>query len=144
MKEKIILSLSVVFIIGIMLISKNNQDSNLKSSLIQHTQSDIMNDHKIEPVDEIIINEKEDELSEKTLREVHPIQISNTCSLDATETDSFKFNDAFKYYRNCLSAHGNFNWRGKTYTTILAIEKDIHLTDSIKIKKQNEEISEKE
>ena len=37
MKEKLIISLSVIFIIGIMLISKNNQDSNLKSSMAAST-----------------------------------------------------------------------------------------------------------
>ena len=144
MKEKLILSLSVIFIIGIAFISKNNQDSNLELSLIHHSEPTIVNDYQIKSIDEIIMDEKENGTTSEVPQEIASIKSSNSCSLNSADTDSFTFNNAFKYYRNCLNAHENFSWRGKTYTTMLDIEKDMHMTDSIKTKKQNEEISEKE
>ena len=144
MKEKLILSLSVIFIIGIAFISKNNQDSNLELSLIHHAEPEIVNDYQIKSIDEMIMDEKENGTTSEITQEIASIKSSDSCSLNSTDTDSFTFNNAFKYYRNCLNAHENFLWRGKTYTTMLDMEKDMHLTDSIKTKKQNEEISEKE
>ena len=67
---------------------------------------------------------------------------SNTCSLNINETDALTFGNAFKYYRSCLNQNENFSWRGKAYTTNLNIEKEIHLADSLKERKSDQEISE--
>ena len=138
MKEKIILSLSVFFILGIMMMSKNNQTYTSDLSVIQHSQVHMVDDFLKEHVDEVIVNEKVDENFTPSLINSSD---SNTCSLDINETDSLTFGSAFKYYRSCLNQNENFSWRGKTYTTILDIEKEIHFADSLKRNETNQEIS---
>ena len=143
MKEKIILSLSVLFILGIMMISKNNQHPSSDLSIIQKSKIHMVEDYSQEHIDEVIIDEKIDEISDEFFMS-SPINSSdsNTCSLDINETDALTFGSAFKYYRSCLNQNENFSWRGKTYTTILNIEKEIHLADSLKESKSDKEISE--
>lgn len=139
MKEKIILSLSVLFIIGIMIISKNNQHPNADLSVIQQSQNHMVDNYSKEHIDEIII----DEISDENIIS-SPINSSdsNTCSLNINETDALTFGNAFKYYRLCLNQNENFSWRGKAYTTNLNIETEIHLADSLKERKSDQEISE--
>jgi len=143
MKEKIILSLSVLFILGIMMISKNNQHPSSDLSIIQKSKIHMVEDYSQEHIDEVIIDEKIDEISDEFFMS-SPINSSdsNTCSLDINETDALTFGSAFKYYRSCLNQNENFSWQGKTYTTILNIEKEIHLADSLKESKSDKEISE--
>ena len=143
MKEKIILSLSVLFIIGIMIISKNNQHPNADLSVIQKSKIHIVEDYSKEHIDEVIIDEKNDEISDEIfMSSTINSSNSNTCSLDINETDGLTFGSAFKYYRSCLNQNASFNWRGKSYTTNLNIEKEIHLADSLKESKSDQEISE--
>ena len=38
------------------------------------------------------------------------------------ETDRFSFNQAFKYYRECVGLEDNFKWNNKYYSTLLIDE----------------------
>ena len=143
MKEKIILSLSVLFIIGIMIISKNNKNVTSDLSVVQESQIHMIDNYSKEHIDNVIINETVDEISdEKAISSPINSSNSNTCSLNINETDALTFGNAFKYYRSCLNQNENFSWRGKTYTTNLNIEKEIHFADSLKENKSDQEISE--
>ena len=143
MKEKIILSLSVLFIIGIMIISKNNKNVTSDLSVVQESQIHIIDNYSKEHIDNVIINETVDEISdEKAISSPINSSNSNTCSLNINETDALTFGNAFKYYRSCLNQNENFSWRGKAYTTNLNIEKEIHFADSLKENKSDQEISE--
>lgn len=143
MKEKIILSLSVLFIIGIMIISKNNKNVTSDLSVVQESQIHMIDNYSKEHIDNVIINEKVDEISdEKAISSPINSSNSNTCSLNINETDALTFGNAFKYYRSCLNQNENFSWRGKAYTTNLNIEKEIHFADSLKENKSDQEISE--
>ena len=143
MKEKIILSLSVLFIIGIMIISKNNKNVTSDLSAVQESQIHMIDSYSKEHIDNVIINETVDEISdEKAISSPINSSNSNTCSLNINETDALTFGNAFKYYRSCLNQNENFSWRGKAYTTNLNIEKEIHFADSLKENKSDQEISE--
>ena len=143
MKEKIILSLSVLFIIGIMIISKNNKNVTSDLSVVQESQIHMIDNYSKEHIDNVIINETVDEISdEKAISSPINSSNSNTCSLNINETDALTFGNAFKYYRSCLNQNENFSWRGKAYTTNLNIEKEIHFADSLKENKSDQEISE--
>ncbi len=143
MKEKIILSLSVLFIIGIMIISKNNKNVTSDLSVVQESQIHMIDNYSKEHIDNVIINERVDETSdEKAISSPINSSNSNTCSLNINETDALTFGNAFKYYRSCLNQNENFSWRGKAYTTNLNIEKEIHFADSLKENKSDQEISE--
>ncbi|MEE2858626.1 MAG: hypothetical protein VX820_02805 [Candidatus Neomarinimicrobiota bacterium] len=143
MKEKIILSLSVLFIIGIMIISKNNKNVTSDLSVVQESQIHMIDNYSKEHIDNVIIDETVDEISdEKAISSPINSSNSNTCSLNINETDALTFGNAFKYYRSCLNQNENFSWRGKAYTTNLNIEKEIHFADSLKENKSDQEISE--
>tara|TARA_B100000686_G_C16630901_1_gene884616 strand:- start:667 stop:1119 length:453 start_codon:yes stop_codon:yes gene_type:complete len=143
MKEKIILSLSVLFIIGIMIISKNNKNVTSDLSVVKQSQIHMIDNYSKEHIDNVIINETVDEISdEKAISSPINSSNSNTCSLNINETDALTFSNAFKYYRSCLNQNENFSWRGKAYTTNLNIEKEIHFADSLKENKSDQEISE--
>ena len=133
MKNKMILSIAVLFIIGIMIISKKNITNLSDSSTFSYNHLDLQPSHQIdkiiyENVDEIKTETKEQKIIEKP-----------SCSLEIIETDTFTFGDAFKYYRNC-NPNDNFSWKGQVYTTKLNIETDIQLTNESKEK--NEYVSE--
>ena len=44
------------------------------------------------------------------------------CLLTIDETDRFSFNQAFKYYRECVGLEDNFKWNNKYYSTLLIDE----------------------
>ena len=144
MKEKKILSLSVIFLIGIMIISKKNKKDDLDLSLIKYTQPELIDETYLENSNEEMIDNDIKTSSNEEIKIIYQKESITLCDLKINQTDSFSFSDAFKYYRNCLSKNENFSWRGKTYTTFLNSEKNNHLTDSSKIKNITEEISEEE
>ena len=140
MKEKIILSISIFCILGIIWISKENQKNNTDLTIMNQVQPNPIENLTSKYVDNIITESNE---SEKVTAETKTLN-SNECSLTTNETDSFAFGHAFKHYRQCLGKNKNFNWKGHAYTTQLEKEKIIQMADSAHVKetKKVQEISE--
>ena len=75
------------------------------------SQIHIINDYSKEHIDNVIINETVDEISdEKAISSPINSSNSNTCSLNINETDALTFGNAFKYYRDCLGKDKTFSW----------------------------------
>ena len=139
MKEKIIVTISIVGFFGIMALSTkihNNLNTTISNSsiLIEEVPQKNSDDILIETnhlEDDAISSEKiSDELS--------------SCSLNSNTVDNLAFGNAFKYYRQCLGKGSNFQWKGKTYSTLLLEEVNIQLADSTESKEmtnKNNEIS---
>ena len=142
MKEKIILSMSILCILGIIWISKANQKNDADLTIMNQVQPSSIENFIPEHVDEIIPGTNE---IEKMTAKTKSLD-SNACSLSTNETDSFTFGNAFKHYRQCLGKGGNFDWKDNTYTTMVNEEKSIHLADSIHVneKEHIDELSETE
>ena len=140
MKEKIILSMSILCLLGIIWISKANQKNDTDLTTMNQVQPSSIENFTPEHVDEIIPETNE---GEKVTAETKTLD-SNKCSLTTNETDSFAFGDAFKHYRQCLGKNENFNWKSHTYTTQLEKEKIIQIANSAHVKetKNVQEISE--
>ena len=68
--------------------------------------------------------------------------IEDVCTLKSIETDVLIFGDAFQHYRQCLGSDSSFQWKGNTYTTILAEEVIIQLADSMKVKENTKDKNE--
>ena len=61
------------------------------------------------------------------------IQEVESCSLKPIKTDVFSFGDAFHYYRKCLGSDSSFQWQGSNYTTLLAEEVIMLVSDSVQV-----------
>ena len=87
-----------------------------------------------------------DEFPETTHVDVSAIEtdltIKEVCTLMTKETNALAFADAFQYYRECLGSDSSFNWKGVSYTTILAEEVIIQLADSVQVKEKTKNSSE--
>ena len=140
MKEKIILSMSILCILGIIWISKANQKNDTDLTIMNQMQPSSIENFTPEHVDDIIPETNE---GDKVTAETKTLDDSE-CSLTTNETDSFAFGDAFKHYRQCLGNSEKFNWKGHAYTTQLEKEKIIQMADSAHVKeaKNVQEISE--
>ena len=140
MKEKIILTVSLVFLAGIIWISNmttkiaNPYPLTSKESISPpNNNQDFIDDvfPEVLPDVESSIESNESEIE--------------TCVLEPTKTETLTFGDAFQYYRQCLGPNGNFQWKGKTYTTLLAKDAIIQIADSSQVKEKtdnNNDISE--
>ena len=140
MKEKIILTVSLVFLAGIIWISNmttkiaNPYPLTSKESISPlNNNQDFIDDvfPEVLPDVESSIESNESEIE--------------TCVLGPTKTETLTFGDAFQYYRQCLGPNGNFQWKGKTYTTLLAKDAIIQIADSSQVKEKtdnNNDISE--
>ena len=140
MKEKIILTVSLVFLAGIIWISNmttkiaNPYPLTSKESISPpNNNQDFIDDVFPEalPAVESSIESNKSEIE--------------TCVLGPTKTETLTFGDAFQYYRQCLGPNGNFQWKGKTYTTLLAKDAIIQIADSSQVKGKtdnNNDISE--
>ena len=98
MKEKIVLSISILCILSIIWISKTNQKNDTDLTIMNQIQPVSIEDSSQEHIDEIIPVVKE---IERITAETNSSNF-NSCSLETNETDSFAFGDAFKHYRQCL------------------------------------------
>ena len=68
------------------------------------------------------------------------IDVDN-CTLNETSTNYLSFQEAFKYYRNCLGDDNVFKWNNNYYLTKLANEMN---TNNLLVNKDNESINNKE
>ena len=114
MREKIISTITLTSIFTLFLYYKiNSNDNNIAVS-----QIDIKSD--------LIDYDIESNISDQIIEEV---VVEDECSLSQSETDSYSFSDAFKYYRNCLGKGEVFSWNSNSYKTLLATETIINSED---------------
>ena len=114
MREKIISTITLTSIFTLFLYYKiNSNDNNIAVS-----QIDIKSD--------LIDYDTESNISDQIIEEV---VVKDECSLSQSETDSYSFSDAFKYYRNCLGKGEVFSWNSNSYKTLLATETIINSED---------------
>ena len=114
MREKIIATITLTSIFTLFLYYKiNSNDNNIAVS-----QIDIKSD--------LIDYDIESNISDQIIEE---IVVEDGCSLSQSETDSYSFSDAFKYYRNCLGKGEVFSWNSNSYKTLLATETIINSED---------------
>tara|TARA_B100000401_G_scaffold211933_1_gene143060 strand:+ start:97 stop:531 length:435 start_codon:yes stop_codon:yes gene_type:complete len=107
MREKIIATITLTSIFTLFLYYKiNSNDNNIAVSQI---------DIKSDLIDYDIDSNVSDQIIEE-------IVVEDGCSLSQSETDSYSFSDAFKYYRNCLGKGEVFSWNSNSYKTLLATE----------------------
>ena len=139
MKEKVIITLSFAGFIGIMWLSSANQTTNLNPAVSEESTP--------LPIDNYL-KDYIDEVSPETtyVDDVSPesdFSAVKSCSLKPIETDVFTFGDAFEYYRHCMGSDSSFQWKGSTYTTLLAEEVIIYVADSVQVKedKKNDKVS---
>ena len=124
MREKIIATITLTSIFTLFLYYKvNSNDSNIVVSEVSIlSESDIVNSDIIDYNSDVDIVEESNEI----------IIDSNGCSLSKTETDSFSFSEAFKYYRSCLGKDEVFSWNSNSYKTLLASEMIVDSIDETK------------
>ena len=114
MREKIIATITLTSIFTLFLYYKiNSNDNNIAVS-----QIDIKSD--------LIDYDIDSNISDQIIEE---IVVEDGCSLNQSETDSYSFSDAFKYYRNCLGKGEVFSWNSNSYKTLLATETIINSED---------------
>ena len=114
MREKIIATITLTSIFTLFLYYKiNSTDNNIAVSQI---------DVKSDLIDYDIDSNVSDQIVEE-------IVVDDGCSLSQSETDSYSFSDAFKYYRNCLGKGEVFSWNSNSYKTLLATETIINSED---------------
>ena len=114
MREKIIATITLTSIFTLFLYYKiNSNDNNIAVS-----QIDIKSD--------LIDYDIDSNISDQIIEE---IVVEDGCSLSQSETDSYSFSDAFKYYRNCLGKGEVFSWNSSSYKTLLATETIINSED---------------
>tara|TARA_B100001142_G_C14157064_1_gene586939 strand:+ start:422 stop:874 length:453 start_codon:yes stop_codon:yes gene_type:complete len=124
MREKIIATITLTSIFTLFLYYKvNSNDSNIVVSEVSIlSESDIVNSDIIDYNSDVDIVEESNEI----------IIDSDSCSLSKTETDSFSFSEAFKYYRGCLGKDEVFSWNSNSYKTLLASEMIVDSNDDTK------------
>ena len=114
MREKIIATITLTSIFTLFLYYKiNSNDNNIAVSQID-IKSDLI-DYNID--------------SNVSGQIIEEIVVEDGCSLNQSETDSYSFSDAFKYYRNCLGKGEVFSWNSNSYKTLLATETIINSED---------------
>ena len=138
MKEKIILTVSLVCLAGIIWMSNMTTKITNPYPLTSKESISLPNNNQ-----DFI-----DDVSSEVLPEVESAIESNnseieTCVLELAKTETLTFGDAFQYYHQCLGPNGNFQWKGRTYTTLLAKEAIIQIADSSQVKEgtDNNDIS---
>jgi len=124
MREKIIATITLTSIFTLFLYYKvNSNDSNIVVSEVSIlSESDIVNSDIIDYNSDVDIVEESNEI----------IVDSDGCSLSKSETDSFSFSEAFKYYRGCLGKDEVFSWNSNSYKTLLASEMIVDSNDDTK------------
>ena len=141
MKEKVIFTLSLACFIGIMWLSSITQTTNVKPVFSDKLTTPHQASNIIEYIDDVPPETTDvDDVTPKS-----DYSAVEACSLKPIETDIFTFGDAFQYYRQCLGSDSNFQWKGRTYTTLLSEEVIIHVADSVQVNeeaKKNNEVSE--
>ena len=135
MKEKMIIMLAMVLVIGLAWKSSLENTTNIESLVneeiipvqIENTSMDY---YDLDTPETTLLNEAELEFDHSPL---------NSCALDLFDTDVLNFSEAFSYYRQCLGADSSFQWQGAVYTTILAEEVIIQVADSVIVESSGKE-----
>ena len=134
MKEKVIFTLSLASFIGIIWLSSTNQSTNLSPVVSEERTPLPVDNYPQDYIDDVspgttYVN---DSILESDF------SVIEACSLKPVDTDVFTFGDAFQYYRQCLGSDSSFQWKGRSYTTILSEEVIIQVADSVQaIETQN-------
>ena len=129
MKEKMIIALAMVLVIGLAWKSSLENTATKESLVseeiipvqIENTSMDYYDNGTPETSP---LKETKSELDYSTM---------NFCTLELFDTDVLNFSEAFGYYRQCLGTDSSFQWQGAVYTTILAEEVIIQVADSVKV-----------
>ena len=135
MKEKMIIALAMVLVIGLAWKS-SLENTATKESLVSEEiipvqiENTSMDYYDLDTYDTTLLNEAESEFN---------YSVMNSCALDLFDTDVLKFSGAFEYYRQCLGADSSFQWQGDVYTTILAEEVIIQVADSVIVDSSSKE-----
>ena len=139
MKNKITIIATITIVIGIMWFGgKNNITTSDKTAVIEGITPFLLEDS----TPGYIYNT----LPESTHIDDSELEtdtaIEDVCTLKSIETDAFTFSDAFQHFRQCFGSDSSFQWKGNTYTTILAEEVIIQLADSMKVKENTKDKNE--
>ena len=110
MKEKLTLILMITSVFSLFLYNKLNPEVANKIANHNYEENDVSA--------VITINEDNNILKESFDEE---IDVDN-CTLNETSTNYLSFQEAFKYYRNCLGDDNVFKWNNNYYLTKLANE----------------------
>lgn len=132
MKEKVIVALSIAGFFGIMALSTKMNNNTLNTKVSTTDSSVLIKEIPQQDSDDIypeIDHIEDNAMSSKNTND----ELSN-CHHDSIITDGYTFGDAFKYYRQCLGKDNNFQWNGKSYSTLLIEEIIIQVADSIESK----------
>ena len=132
MKEKVIVALSIAGFFGIMALSTKMNNNTLNTKVSTTDSSVLIKEIPQQDSDDIypeIDHIEDNAMSSKNTND----ELSN-CHHDPIITDGYAFGDAFKYYRQCLGKDNNFQWNGKSYSTLIIEEIIIQVADSIESK----------
>ena len=127
MKEKMIIALAMVLVIGLAWKS-SLENTATKESLVSEEiipvqiENTSMDYYDLDTPETTLLNEAELEFDYSAM---------NSCTLELFDTDVLNFSEAFGYYRQCLGTDSSFQWQGAVYTTILAEEVIIQVADSV-------------
>ena len=127
MKEKMIIVLAIVLIIGLA----------WKSSLENTATKESLVSEEIIPVQientsmDYYDNGVPETAQLKETKSEFDYSAMNSCTLELFDTDVLNFSEAFGYYRQCRGTDSSFQWQGAVYTTILAEEVIIQVADSV-------------
>ena len=127
MKEKMIIALAIVLVIGLALKSSLENTANKESLASEEIipvqiENTSMDYYDLDTPETTLLNEAELEFDYSDM---------NSCTLELFDTDVLNFSEAFGYYRQCLGTDSSFQWQGTVYTTILAEEVIIQAADSV-------------
>ena len=127
MKEKMIIALAMVLVIGLAWKSSLENTTNIESLAGEEltpvqVENTSMDYYDLDTPETTLLNKAESEFDYSAM---------NSCALDLFDTDVLNFSEAFGYYRQCLGADSSFQWQGADYTTILAEEVIIQVADSV-------------
>ena len=135
MKEKMIIALAMVLVIGLAwkssLENTATKESLVSEEIIPVQIENTSMDYYDNGTPEItLLNEAESGFD---------YSVMNFCALDLFDTDVLNFSEAFGYYRQCLGADSSFQWNGIEYSTLFSEEVIIQVADSVKVDDKPEE-----
>ena len=117
MKEKITMSVVFALFIGIVWIGSNPKTITSDETAVTEEIIPFMQEGNN-------LEYFHDEFPETTHVDASLLETDSTieevCTLMTKETDALAFGDAFQYYRECMGSDSSFQWKGSSYTTILA------------------------
>ena len=135
MKEKMIIALAMVLVIGLAWKSRL-ENTATKESLVSEEIIPV----QIENTSMDYYDNGAPETTQlKETKSEFDYSAMNSCPLELFDTDVLSFSEAFSYYRQCLDTDSSFQWQGAVYTTILAEEVIIQVADSVIVDSRGKE-----